>query len=547
MGPRFLQTVFQKTTAGLRPFPPNKNNMNNNEQDIKIATTKKEADCNDDERKIRLLEYQKCAVAFTHFLSYCRVVDPPTQGNPGGIVPFQIWPHTLKAVKALLTAKMIVWMKSRQIGASWLVAAYALWYALFHQGANILLFSKGETEAQELLSKCKKIFKQLPDFMQLKINPDSLTELGFPSMMSAIKAFAATETAGISFTASVIICDEWEEHPYADDNFLASKPTRDAGGQFIGIFTVNKKKPDTLAKAVFRDALSGKSSFTYLFDPWQVRPGRTQEWYDETKNSIPERDLADLSPELYMEQNYPASIEEALRSSQTVSAFNLKMIDEMMADVRNPISIIQDGIDSNIVRVYKNFNIGDYFVAATDTSHGVGKDFSVTVLMNVRTGEVVADILNNIIPPEELALHSIRLLEMFKSPLWWIESNDYGGVTIATAQSLGYKNFGYMNDKRERVGFNTNEDTRRQLWSSLIPAIANRQISIFSAAGLKQFNDIIRNAKKEGRIEAMPGRHDDYPMAVGIAWLKKGDVQSGNFTLKPISTLSFANTPTGRR
>ena len=58
---------------------------------------------------------------------------------------------------------------------------------------------------------------------------------------------------------------------------------------------------------------------------------------------------------------------------------------------------------------------------------------------------MVADILNNIIPPEELALHSIRLLEIFKNPLWWIESNDYGGVTIATSQGLGYKNFGYDN------------------------------------------------------------------------------------------------------
>jgi hypothetical protein len=240
-----------------------------------------------------------------------------------------------------------------------------------------------------------------------------------------------------------------------------------------------------------------------------------------------------------MAQAYPGSVEEALSASQTVSAFNLKTIDEMMGDVRNPVSVASDGIDSNIVRVYKHFNIGDYFVAATDTSHGVGKDFSVTVVMNVRTGEVVADILNNIIPPEELALHTVRLLELYKNPLWYIEANDYGGVTISTAQALGYRNFGM--DKKDKVGFNTNEDTRRALWSSLIPAINNRQITVYSKDGLKQFYDIIRNAKKEGRIEAMAGRHDDYPMAVGIAWLKKGEVDSGEASYKPISSLSFAN------
>jgi hypothetical protein len=513
--------------------------LQTSDQDIIVAVAKPENECNDNDRKIRLLEIQKCRASFTYFLKYCKVVSPPSLDTQGGIVPFALWPHLLKAVKALLTAKMIVWMKSRQIGASWLLAAYALWYVLHHSGANVLLFSKGETEAQELLSKCRKIYKQLPPFMQLKVNPDSLTEMGFPTMMSTIKAFAATETAGISFTASIIMCDEWEEHPYADENFLASKPTRDAGGQFIGVFTVNKKKPDTLAKAVFKDALSGKSDFVWLFDPWQVRPGRTQQWYDDTRKSIPERELADLSPDLYMEQAYPASIEEALRATQTVSAFNLKTIDEMMGDIRNPVSVASDGIDSNIVRVYKHFNIGDYFVAATDTSHGVGKDFSVTVVMNVRTGEVVADILNNIIPPEELALHTVRLLELYKNPLWYIEANDYGGVTISTAQALGYRNFGM--DKKDKVGFNTNEDTRRALWSSLIPAINNRQITVYSKDGLKQFYDIIRNAKKEGRIEAMGGRHDDYPMAVGIAWLKKGEVDSGEASYKPINSLSFAH------
>lgn len=507
-----------------------------------LVTWKAEEDCDVEDRKVRLIQWMKCKVSFLFFLLFCRIVEPPTLDNPGGVIPFQQWPHIITAIKALLTKKLIVWLKSRQIGASWLIAAYCLWFAMTHQGAVILLFSKGEIEAAELLAKCDRIYKNLPDFMRLKAQPNSTTEMGFPTMMSSIRALAATQTAGISFTASIIVDDEWEEHPFAEENYMSSKPTRDAGGQFIGIFTVNKLKPNTLAKGIFKDAHDGKNDFTWLFDPYGVRPGRDEKWYEETKRNIPSRELGSLTPELYMEQNYPASIEEALRSTQTVSAFNLKTLDEMMGDVKPALSVLRDGIDLNVVHIYKDFHIGQYFIAATDTGHGVGKDFNVTVLMNVRTGDIVADIFNNTMPPEELALHSVRLLAIFSNPLWFIEANDWGGVTILAAQNLNYKNLGYQDESEKTVGFLTTEKNRPILWGDLIPGINNRQITIYNAEGLKQFYDVIRNAEKQGRIEAMVGRHDDYPMAVGIAWLKKGEVQTTDFgSLRPLETLTFAS------
>jgi len=494
-----------------------------------------------------MIERQACKVSFLRFLRYCKIVEAPTRGNIGGVIPFQLWTHIKEAIKTLLDKRLIDWLKSRQVGASWLIAIYVLWFALFHQGANIGLFSRGESEAFELLGKCKRVYSQLPDFLKLKMQPDSGGEIGFPVMMSSIKAFAATEAAGVSFTFSIIVCDEWEEHPYAVDNWLAAKPTISAGGQFIGVFTVNKKKPSTLAKSIFREALAGTNGFTPIFTPWHARPGRDKDWYENEKKNIPPEELEGLTPELYMEQCFPASIEEALRPTQTVSAFNLKTLDEMMGDVKNPIKVIHDGIDSNIVHIYKDFNLGQFFIAAADTSHGVGKDYSVTTVMNVKTGEIVADILNNTIPPEELAMHSVRLLEIYKNPLWYIESNDWGAATILTAQNLGYKNFGYRDEKKTKVGFDTQGSSRGILWGELIPAINNRQIVIYNLVGLKQFFDVIRNVAKEGRIEAMGGRNDDYPMCVGIGWLKKDEVHTAEGSLKPIETLHFGRGKLRRR
>ncbi|KKM93992.1 hypothetical protein LCGC14_1202750 [marine sediment metagenome] len=503
-----------------------------------------------EEEGILTIEFSKCMRSFLHFLKWVKIVDPPTLDNTGGVISLELWAHLKEVIKALLTEKLIAVMKSRQIGLSWLMAAYAVWYVLSHRGSTVMLFSKGEKEAWELLAKCRRIWVQLPDFLKTPVKPDSSEEMGFPSMMSSIKAFAATESAGVGYTASVIICDEWDWHPFADQNYLQSKPTRDAGGQFVGVFTVDKMNPDTLAKAVWLDGHRKKNDFISLFFPWWVRPGRDEEWYETTKRNIPERELAALSPALYMEQNYPASWEEALSRSETVAVFDKKVLDVMGEDVRGKINEDFEEIDNDICHIYKDYHIGNFYIAASDVSLGVGGDFNVTCIMDVKTGDIVADILRKDIPPEELAYHSVKLLRHYHSPLWWPEANLYGRTVIKKAIELGYRRLGYRGDKPiswdnigdddlRRVGFFTDEKHRGDLFGSLIPAINDYQIKIYNQQGLKQFYGIIRNANNKGKIEAMSSQHDDYVIAAGICWLKKSDVKTSSSPIKSIETLTW--------
>jgi len=439
-------------------------------------------------------------------------------------------------------------LKARQIGASWICAAYDLWYAKFHNGANVFLWSKGELEAFEKLDKCRRIERNLPRFLQHTIKPDSNSEMHIPSIGSTLRALPSTETAGIGFSASIIDFDEWEQHPYATQNFYHAKPTIDSGaGQLIGTFTVDPWKAESLARTTFQNALDKKNSFTPLFFPFGVRPGRNEKWYRRILHELTSQELEGLTPELYMQKNYPRSISEALSPIQTSAAFNLQSLDAMLQDTTR-VKVICDGLDMNVCNIYQDFHLGEFYIAATDTSHGVGKDFSVTCIMNVQTGVVVADIMHNLIPPEELAYHSIQMLERFRNPLWYIEANDRGATTISKVVELGYRHLGYQDEKRTKLGFLTEghrtpgglKGTRTELWGELIPAINNRQIVIHNLQGLRQFFDIVRNAAKEGRIEAKSGRHDDYPMAVAICWYKKDEVKIGvRHTSKPIEALTF--------
>ncbi len=492
------------------------------------------------EKEQLFIERALCKVSFPYWLRYCKIVTTPIPGQTGsGIKQFDILPHLETFISSLLSDSLISTLKSRQIRISTTLAAYVLWFAENHEGANCLLFSKGQPEAKELLAKAHRIYDQQPGFLKPKIDPDSTEELGFPSMKSAIRAFPSTSSAGISYTASIVICDEHAEHPYADENYLSGKPTRDAGGQFISVFTADAQSNDNLATALFNDARENKNGFKWHFFPYNVVPGRDRKWYENTQRSIPEREMGGLTPDLYMAKNYPRTIEEALSMPQTIAAFDHKVLDSMIEETRNPIKSTRDGIDPLIVHIYQEPAIGQFYVAASDTSHGMGKDYAVTVVMNVRTGVVVADIFSNRLSPEELALHSVRLLGLYNNPKWYPEDNDWGRVTITTAQNLGYKNIGYSDDKMTKLGWHTEEKSRTDLFGGLIPAINNHQITVYNKDGVKQFYDVIRNPDKNGRIEASGTRHDDYPMAVGIAWVMKDKVLISSTPMKPVHSLTF--------
>lgn len=517
------------------------------QEKVALCAYKPTNELSEEEAALLEEEAETCFESFPYWLKYVKIIEPPTLTNPGGVIDFQLWEHLREVIANLLTKRLITILKARQIGLSYVIAAYVLWFAMTRVGSTILLFSKAQDEAFDLLGKCYKIYGQLPEFLKTEQEPKGRGELGFPVMNSVIKAMPSTESAGVSYNASIIVYDEHDVHDYASKSYFHAKPAIDSqGGQLISIFTVNPFEQNTLAKSLFNEAKEGKNDFTWLFFPYWVRPGRDKEWYEYTKRNTSEEELGGLTRDLYMQKNFPASIEEALRPPETITVFDSNVLDEMMGDIRNPVKVEGGELDFKVVNIYQPFHIGEFYVAATDASHGIGKDYAVTVVLNVKTSCVVADIVSNLLSPEELALHSVRLLEHYHNPLWYPEDNEWGRVVITTAQNLpmadgttGYKRFGYQDKKKTKIGWHTDEKTRFDLWGSLIPAINDHQVKIFNKEGLSQFYGIIRNASKEGRIEAAGGKHDDYPMAVGIAWCKKDEVRTTASKMEPIRTLDF--------
>ena len=496
-----------------------------------------------------LLEYEwkLCQRSIFRFIRYCKIVEAPSPtSSGGGLIPFKLAHHVEEILLAFLDKRFITILKARQIWLSTTIAMYVLWYATFHEGANVLLYSKGQLEARELLDKSRRIYNHLPDFLKLKPGKESSEELTFPVMKSAIRALPATLNAGIGFEASIIVWDEHAEHEYARQNYLHSKPAIDKAGQCISCFTENAWDKDNLATDLFEGALDKKNGWHPIFFPYDVIEGRDREWYDNVKNSIPEGDLSGLTPELYMLKNYPRSIEEALSIPQTVSAFDKDVLKFMLeeAEKQPKISVKKEGLDYAYINIYRDFHLGEIYVAASDVSLGVGKDYQATVIMEARKGIIVADILDNTIDVEQFTKLTLQLLDVYNNPKWAPEFNLYGRRVIEIAKSSEYRNLVYRDDKRKKPGFFTDEKTRMDLFASLIPAINNNQLTIFNPKGIEQFGSMIKNADKNGRIEARSGRNDDYPIAVGIANLMRKTVPMGVIEDAPIESVHFASEET---
>jgi phage terminase large subunit-like protein len=207
-----------------------------------------------------------------------------------------------------LVERQFIILKARQLGISWLVCGYALWLSLFRPGRNTLIFSRTLLEANDMISRIRKMFTRLPDWMRFHLpylTVDNTQELVW-SNGSRIRAMPATKGAGRSFTASLLIFDEFAFAANMETLYNAAKPTIDAGGQLIILSTANGI--GNLFYDLWLRAVKKLTELQPVFLPWHARPGRTLPWYEKAR--------AEATDPLDFQQEYPATADEAFISTE---------------------------------------------------------------------------------------------------------------------------------------------------------------------------------------------------------------------------------------
>lgn len=260
--------------------------------------------------KLRQDEVEFCRQHIDYFIdNYIYIED---KDNPVDIVqPFVRWKEQREATASIMAHRLNIVLKARQLGLSWVACAIATWYLLF-SGKTIICMSKSEDEAKELIRRivfmltwANALFadkKNMPvNWEGIVFESTTLTiTVHYPDGTdSRVLGMASGPGAGRSFTADLIIIDEWAFQQYAREIWTAAYPTINSPsgrGKVIGISTIDR---GSLFEELFTDPDNG---FNKIFIPWYADPRRDEKWYENTK-----RAMGDL-----ITQEYPATVEEAL-------------------------------------------------------------------------------------------------------------------------------------------------------------------------------------------------------------------------------------------
>ena len=253
-----------------------------------------------------------CSRSPAFFLDgFGHVYDPLARGW----TRFRLWPAQAQALQQLAGHRLAVVLKARQLGMSWLTVGFGLWQMLFRPAATVLLFSQRDDEAVHLLTfRLRGMYDRLPPLFRARaVVRDNAHEF---RLSNGSAALAFPTTGGRSYTASLAIVDEADHTDDLDGLLNAVKPTIDAGGRLVLLSTVDKSRPESPLKRIYRAAVAGENDYAPIFLPWHSHPGRTPEWYAEQARDIRARTggLDDLH------QEYPATDLEALAPRAWISS-----------------------------------------------------------------------------------------------------------------------------------------------------------------------------------------------------------------------------------
>lgn len=262
------------------------------------------------EREMRKMRRDK-----VHFIeSYCNIEnkDIPEQKEL-----FKLWDGQKKALQAFDDFRLNITLKARQMGLTWLALSYGNQQMIFEPGYTVVGLSKREEDAKELVRRTKFQLENMPRWLVRPHDAKKPFPITYEATTLSVQfyhngkatsrflAMPASKDAGRSFTANLVVIDEWAFQQWAQEIFTAAYPTinRPTGGRVIGISTGLR---GTLFEEIWNGAVAGENGFNATFLPWTTDPRRTREWHEETKRALPRSHR----------QEYPMTPEDAFTAGE---------------------------------------------------------------------------------------------------------------------------------------------------------------------------------------------------------------------------------------
>lgn len=423
----------------------------------------------------------------------------------GEWIPFKLWPAQAEALDSIHANYLTVILKARQLGFTWLMLAYALWHMLFHPVATVLLFSRRDDEAVDMLNfRMGGMYDRLPP--ELKARAEIVDNDHEWELSNGSRAMAFPTTAGDSYTASLVLVDEADLVPNLSRLLAAVKPTIDAGGRLILLSRADKSTPESEFKRTYREAKKGSIPWKSIFVPWHAHPERNQAWYARQKADILHR-TGTLDG---LHEQYPDSDVEAL-SPRTLD----KRVapDWLRQCYREIAPSLPEGCPSIPgLEVYVPPQPGRNYLIGADPAEGnpTSDDSALTVL-DRDSGEEMAALAGKF-QPAVLAAHADAVGRWYNKADLMVERNNHGHAVLLWLRD---------NSKLRRLkGLDGNEGWLSSTRGKAVMYDATADAFRESETILHSFATFTQLASIEGTsLRAPDGQHDDRAdsFALGVA------------------------------
>lgn len=400
------------------------------------------------------------------------------------------------------------------------VAAFLLWFAMFHPDTEIAILANKERQAKEILSRISKAYMDLPFFLQRGCKKFGSLEIEFDNG-SKLAAYATSPDSIRGKSVKVLYVDEVAFIENDMEFWESTLPTVASSLESRVIMTSTPKGERGLFYKIWKEAEPDEKGHSNGFRRTKVtwrdvptyasRPG----WEESERKRI---------GDARFEQEYNCSFKG---SSNTL--IGSKYLEKMIS--KRPLDELSD-----YTKVFYPYDPNHRYIAVTDVGGGLGLDYSVLTIFDVTEYpfRIAAKYRNNEISPLLYPHTIIDMCEQYGNcPVLIETNNDVGGQAITVLwYELEYPEVIMTSTDQKRAGsgvrvggrlgkpgIKTTSRVRNIGCSNLKVMIEREQLLIEDLDTIQELGTFIRKGE---RYEADAGCHDDCVMTLVLfCWLVK--------------------------
>jgi len=472
-------------------------------------------------------EFLKCRASFNYFCNNYVYLE-----LPGKDVLFRPYAKQTELIDLINLKRYVLVLKSRQIGISTVVQAYAAWLTTFYDNVVIGIISKDGAEATDFARVIRGMVEKLPDWMK---PPGGLLGRGFAKrtersfiLTNGSKAYAspvnpnAPDKTLRGKAITFLVIDEAAFVNYISTAWTSMVPAlstnqmqaRKAGIPYGTVVLSTPNKTVGIGQWYFErymNCISHDDIFTPFVIHWKMIPELANDpsWYN-TQCALFDYDQKRIAQEL-----------ELKFLPTEGSFFEADTVEAMQNSCVEPIDKIK--IFNGEVWKFQNSVPKKHYIMGVDTAPEHGNDKSAITVWDYETLEQVWEYQGKCKVLDFVKVVKVAATEYPGTIV--VESNSYGNQVV---EHLNASEYSYMLYKEKRgvntivPGLSTNAKTRPLMIDALYSYMTQYPESVKSQRLALELTGLV--SKSSGKVEADTGCHDDIALSAAVCmYVRKYD------------------------